>query len=102
MKKPKEIPLENPNLKRLTARQKLFVDRCFQAHTYRTHTDAYISVYRSSGNRRHDMINASRIYNRPSTLAYVEKVQHEEARLAAIESRREHQAFLASLKMGGR
>ncbi len=84
---------------RLNARQKLFAERCYQYHDYPTHTDAYLSVYGDNGNRRHAMINASRIYARPAVREYSDLIRKESARLTALAAEQKHRAFVASLKI---
>ena len=85
------------NKPRLTPRQKVFVEYCMLIHTYRTHTDAYIAVYKPKGTRKTATANASRIYNRPAVQAYINEL-HELQKLKAIERQElEHKAFLHKL-----
>lgn len=48
-------------MQRLTARARLFAERT-QDTNYRTHVDAYLSVYRTNSSRRNATVNAARIY----------------------------------------
>ena len=82
---------------RLTQRQRVFVHYCMQIHTYRTHTDAYIAVYKPKGTRRTATANASRIYNKPAVRAYIKKLDKLEMKRAVDLKKLDRQNFLDKL-----
>lgn len=88
---------EIDKIQRLTPRQKAFAENCLLIHTYRTHTDAYLAVYKSKGSRKTATANASRIYNMPSVRAYRKVLYRIEAQRAVDRQEKEHQSFLARL-----
>lgn len=60
-------------MQRLTARARLFAERT-QDTNYRTHVDAYLSVYRTNSSRRNATVNAARIYKNPLLKAYLQEL----------------------------
>lgn len=71
-------------MQRLTARARLFAERT-QDPMYKTHVDAYLSVYRTNSSRRNATVNACRIYNHPLVRSYLKMLHAKRLELAAME-----------------
>lgn len=69
-------------MQRLTARARLFAERT-QDPFYKTHVDAYLSVYRTNSSRRNATVNAARIYKHPLVKAYLQELHAKRLELVA-------------------
>jgi len=84
-------------IKGLTARRKLFAERCVNWIKYGNHTDAYLSVYNSKGTRKTATSNASRIYNSEPVQAYLQLIYDVDSRRANDEAQAVFKEHLASM-----
>lgn len=85
------------NRPKLTPRQKIFAEYCLLPHTFNTHTDAYIAVYKSKASRRTATANASRIYNMPAIQSYIDELHEEQIKRAVDRQELERKDFLDRL-----
>lgn len=69
-------------MQRLTSRARLFAERT-QDPLYKTHVDAYLSVYRTNSSRRNATVNAARIYKHPLVKAYLQELHAKRLELIA-------------------
>ena len=84
-------------IKGLTARRKLFAERCINWIKYGSHTDAYLSVYKSKGTRKTATSNASRIYNSKPVQEYLQLIHEADALRANKEAEAAFKEHLASM-----
>lgn len=60
----------------------MFAERT-QDPFYKTHVDAYLSVYRTNSSRRNATVNAARIYKHPLVKAYIQELHAKRVDLVA-------------------
>lgn len=87
----------NKSRNRLTARQRLYAERCLLYHDYPYHVDAYESVYGKRKNRRHAVVNAARIYAMPAVQNYLDEIRAISAQKAEEKEEKRHEEFLKTL-----